>query len=102
MQALDHPSGGVHRAGPPVVRLLRSVCFVVLANPLAFAVAGTCVWLTAHLLLGIHHARVEGIEWELSDVLSCGSCIVALLFLACVAIGHIVLMLIAGWRGRES
>ena len=102
MRVLPHPSGGVSQGDHSVLRLLRSVCFAVVSSPLAFVVAGTCVWLLVYLVHGVYHARTDGAEWGLSSALRCGGCFIALGLLACAAVGNIVVLFIVGWRGNKS
>jgi hypothetical protein len=82
-------------------RLAGGACATLLANPVAFAVAGTCLWLLTQVVVGVVRARAEGVDWGVSDVVSCGVCMLALLVLAGLALGHITLTAIVGWRGKS-
>ena len=99
MKVLHPTSGSADHAGRTVVlRMLRSACWMFFANPLAFIVAGLCFWLLGCLLLSVYQAQAAGAEWRLWEVLGYGGGIIGLTFLACLAVGHIALMWIAGWR----
>lgn len=95
------PSGANPDGHSTVVRLLRGLCFTLLANPLAFVVAGISIWLLTQLILGVSRARAAGLEWDLSDFASFGGLMVVLSVLACLALGHIALMWVVGWRGNR-
>jgi hypothetical protein len=103
MRVSDDTSIGANQGGSAIVfRVLRGTGATLLANPLSFAVAAACVWLLVHLLLGISRARQAGVAWSLFDVVSCTGCFFVLTFLACLAMGHITLMWVVGWRGDRS
>ncbi len=103
MRTRQETSGAaVAGAGCLALRLLRSTGSSLLANPLAFAVTGVSVWLLASLVIGLFRAQAAGAEWSLSGLLSCGTCILALGLLACLASGHIAVTWIAGWRANRS
>jgi hypothetical protein len=103
MHVLHHTSGAPHPAERSVVlRLLRSTCWLFFANPVAIVVACLCLFLLGNVLLSIYQAQAAGIKWEASQVVNCASFIIAVTFLACLAIGHLALMWVAGWRSGRS
>ncbi len=102
MKGLTDTSGGAKNAGSSVLlRSLRAAGFTLLANPLAFAVAGTCLWLLANLLIAPYR-EPQGIGGDLPAVLSFAGGVIAFTVLAVLALGHIAVMWITGWRGRRA
>ena len=57
------------------------------------------MWLLVNLFLGIQNARSGGFNWGLSDVVCCAGYFLVLTAVAGLALGHLALMWIVGWRG---
>jgi hypothetical protein len=101
MRSSGDPAQEANWLGKGVARTLRAVLFAVIVNPFAIVAAGILAWLLVHAVTGTFHYHVDSAGWEFREVLSCGICITALTFLTFLAIGHVVLTIIAGWAGNQ-
>ena len=95
---------GVNSSGYTILgivrRLLRGLFSAVILNPHAIVATVILGWLLAHVILGVHRTHTECVGWELHEVLGCSACVLALTVLTCLAVGHVVITFIAGWRGN--
>lgn len=103
MQVIHNTPDGVNKSSASAgIRLLQGGCLPLLASPFAFPVAGVCLWLLAHLFLVAYRGPGEGHDWGLLEMAGWAGCTIVLMVMAALAIGHIVLMGIAGWRDDRS
>jgi phosphotransferase system glucose/maltose/N-acetylglucosamine-specific IIC component len=103
MSVLLHTSGGANQVHHPLVlRLMRGMCFVLFVNPFPCVVVALCTWLVWSLFAGVMQARGEGAVQSAADTLNYALCFVVLVFLACLAGGHILLTFLAGCSDDKS
>ena len=102
MSTSPNPSSHVVRDNRLTTRVMRMVALGALVHPLALVVLALCIWLLIHMANHACQACNSGGAWCMSEVLSCGACMISLALVACLAAGYVGMMLIVGWNGRES
>ncbi len=84
-----------------IARLVGAVTWSVFGNPLAVIVAVMGIWLVVLLLVGIPRFTAGAGGWGLTDILSCGVSLTALVLATGLALGHLVITTIAVWGVHE-
>ena len=96
------PTPGLHHEHCSILRVLRCLGCMLLANPIALAVAVTCLSLLVRLAVGTDQQPGQQRAWSVLEVIRFIGINVVLIFLTCLACGHLALMWLIGWRGSEA
>ncbi|MHC4444668.1 MAG: hypothetical protein ACYTF1_25830 [Planctomycetota bacterium] len=81
-----------------VRRLLRAVLFILITEPFAILAVVACGVLSAFVLAGVYRDDQGLSGLLLGDVFLWGSYLAALAFLLVLAVVHIIVTAILGWR----
>jgi len=81
-----------------IVRVLRTLLFVLLTNPFALVLIPLYLGLLVHVIVGLATGHTDVSFWTWREVLGCAGFVAALATLLFLAGGHLSLSIIRDWE----
>ncbi len=89
------------RSRGPLLRSLHSLALVAFGYPYVFVTLPLAALLAAHAVKSLYVGQGPEHPWTLSGLIHCGACLVGIIVFACLAVGHLLIVVFQGWRDEE-